>query len=260
MKLVRIFCLWVAMQIPALSFGFLLAGSTKIMVTGLAGSSSDQAVSNKQNLLDKLAETPRNRRTPASLTKDILQAVRSLEQVCPTEDDQVVDALAGIWELLWTTQDPDAPESRRPFFLNFINPLENQQYSINPNGGRADPFLPQPVQDRLQELGLVAPLDEPVRSSQAIDLNKRTVRNVVAFNTGSRKATLTVMVDFTPDSTDPRRINVKFLSCRVVWSPAVDVTIPLGLMGPTGWLKTTYIDEGLRITRGHKGSVFVLQR
>jgi len=134
-------------------------------------------------------------------------------------------------------------------------------------------------------MGIIQPTSTPVRSSQAIDLQKRIVRNVVTFSVPPRntRATVTgtssslldclfflanlihcclaVNVTFTPDSTDLRKINVKFQSCRVkLQDSPLDVTIPLGIVGPTGWLRTSYIDESMRITRGHKGSIFILTR
>jgi hypothetical protein len=72
-----------------------------------------------------------------------------------------------------------------------------------------------------------------------------------------------VDVDFRPDPSDPRRVNVKFRSCAVrvpTWFPSKELKFPLGIAGPTGWLRTVYLDEDLRVTRGHKGSVFVLRR
>ena len=133
--------------------------------------------------------------------------------------------------------------------------------------GRSNPVLPRQLQDRLEQIGLIQKDSEAsvTRSSQAIDLKRKQVRNVVAFNIPSvpepRKATLTVTVDFQPSDLDKRRVNVKFRACRVAVSKSpIDFTIPLGIIGPTGWLRTVYIDDQIRITRGHKGSVFVLSR
>jgi hypothetical protein len=176
------------------------------------------------------------------------------------------------------------------------SPLENQAYSNNPLGeeegrtGRANPILPRPIQDRLESLGVidtntddvstnsVNSVEPLVRSSQNIDIAKGLVRNVVTFrvptlfpkrSTSKQQSattiTLTVLIAFTPDTVDARKINVKFESCRVRVRPSLslvpsDVNIPLGIIGPSGWLRTTYLDDELRITRGFKGSVFVLQR
>jgi hypothetical protein len=115
-------------------------------------------------------------------------------------------------------------------------------------------------------------------SSQSVDLKKQRVRNVVSFalpsspitsiffalsnkKKNTRRGSLTVDVSFKPNLADKRRIDVKFQACRVQISfPKVDVNFPLGVIGPTGWLRTGYIDHTLRITRGHKGSVFILRR
>lgn len=159
----------------------------------------------------------------------------------------------GAWELLWTAQDPDSPESNRLFFASWINPLENQSYSNNP--GRSNPILPRGLQDKLEETGLVAS-ETSLRSTQTIDPSLQQVVNVVALRVGGRRASLTVNVDYWLNAHNPRQIDVKFESCRI----GNFVTIPFGVIGPTGWLRTVYIDDNLRVTRGHKGSVFVLQR
>ena len=230
--------------------------------SGLRAASSPTTPSTKTQLLQLLERTPSNSPTPRSLTDEILDAVRHLELECPTENVEVLEKLSGTWELLWTAQDPESPESNR-LFRSWINPLENQSYSNNPRGGRSNPFLPIELQERLEKAGLFTPPadNSTIRSTQTIDPSLQQVRNVVALNTsflGRRRTfSLTVTVDFWPNPSDPRQIDVKFQSCRI--SPA-DVTIPLGVLGPTGWLRTVYIDDNLRITRGHKGSVFVLQR
>ena len=189
----------------------------------------------------------------------------------------------GTWELLWTTQDPDSPESKR-FIMSWINPLENQSYSNNPRGtatGRADPVLPLELQNKLEKIGILTTpttttsssssssssdsSSNPtsfLRSTQTIDSSSQQVVNVVALKTNlffgkPQTLSLTVLVDYVPNANDPRRIDVKFQSCRVA---PLGITIPLGMIGPTGWLRTVYIDDDVRITRGHKGSVFILQR
>jgi hypothetical protein len=61
---------------------------------------------------------------------------------------------------------------------------------------------------------------------------------------------------------DSRKLHVlKFQACRVVnTNTTVDMNMPLGANGPTGWLWTGCVDERMRTARGHKGSVFVLSR
>lgn len=226
--------------------------------------------SNKDKLLRIISSAPSNAATSRDTTRKIIDAVRDLESSCPTLDENVIDRSAGSWELLWTAQDQSSEQARSLSPWNrFINPLENQSYSNNPNGqitGRANPFLPQDIQKRLEDLGIVSQDTDPVRSSQTIDMKRQQVRNVVSFNVPSllgksRKASVTVIVGFTPNSQDSRKIDVKFQECRaVVPSLKFDLSIPLGIIGPTGWLRTVYLDDTIRITRGHKGSIFVLTR
>jgi hypothetical protein len=185
--------------------------------------------------------------------------------MCPTEDENVLESSSGGWELLWTAQDQASPEFDQNPFQTWINPLENQSYSNNPNSsemGRFNPVLPRNVQDRLEDLGVIQD-NQGARSSQSIDLQKKRVRNVVSVSLPAldRRASLTVDVRFQPNADDKRRVDVKFDSCRLlVQRSPVDVTFPLGIFGPTGWLRTGYIDDTIRITRGHKGSVFILSR
>jgi len=208
----------------------------------------------------------------------------------------VLGSLGGNWELIWTTQDKSTKEGGQSPLFNWINPLENQSYSNNPDisqlGGRSNPILPQNIQNKLEDLGILKRQpsenseekdgmkpDEknPVRSSQAIDLKNRRVRNVVSFEASTDKIPMlplpfpspgesirglvTVDVKFKPNIDDDRRVDVKFEACRLsIRNSPLDINFPLGIIGPTGWLRTGYIDDDIRITRGHKGSVFILSR
>ena len=227
-----------------------------------------------KRLLLLLSETPPNQATPKPLTEQILTQVRVLEKSCPTESSQVIRKLAGTWELVWTSQDDSTKEANRGPF-SWINPLENQSYSINNSKnimGQSNPVLPLVIQQGLEAAGV---LDTPTTSSassrprslnrpvstQSIDLKKQLATNVVSLRVWDKfTMSLAVKIGIRPNANDARRIDVQFLSCRVnVPSANVDWDIPLGF-GLEGWLRTTYIDDTLRITRGHKGSVFVLTR
>jgi len=229
-----------------------------------------------------------------------------MESLCPTVDEDVVEELAGTWKLIWTAQDSQSVrELNLGLVSSYINPLENQAYSNNPlSVGRANPFLPRDIQDRLEQWGIVASDDDtsedkdngkssdgasPVVSTQSIDLKRKSVRNVVSFkfmpfgygmnfpllpfkvsassNDNFLRGIITVDVKFWPpgtnDNVDLRRVDVKFEECTFVIKSKVfpvNIKIPLGPIGPRGWLRTEYIDDSIRITRGHKGSVFVLSR
>jgi hypothetical protein len=217
-------------------------------------------------LLALLDSVPRNLPTSKSLTDQILNAVQ---------------------QLLWTAQDRSSEQYIKGGLANrFINPLENQSYSNNPfrrnnpdSGGRANPVLPREIQDVLERTGIIeasggsgssesssksSKTIAPIRSSQGIDLKRKRVRNVVNVQIKkpfSVKGSLIVDVNFKPNIEDKRRIDVKFDSCRFILKKAnLNQKFPLGVFGPTGWLRTVYIDDRIRITRGHKGSVFILSR
>jgi len=236
-------------------------------------------------LLALLDSVPSNLPTPKSLTENILSAVQNLEKECPTPDESVLSELSGNWELLWTAQDRSSQQYINGGIANrIINPLENQSYSNNPfrgqnplrrgneddvvKNGRANPVLPREIQDALERTGILEPSGgnqlAPIRSSQGIDRRRKRVRNVVNVQLKrpfAVKGSLIVDVNFEPSSEDQRKIDVKFDSCRFVFQNAkIDQKINLGIFGPKGWLRTGYIDDRIRITRGHKGSVFILSR
>ena len=110
-----------------------------------------------------------------------------------------------------------------------------------------------------------------IKSTQSINLKKGLIRNVVAFQAnnptplfsknGRTKGFITVDVKGSICPEDERKIDVKFDKCRLTLQESpLDLTLPLGIFGPTGWLRTLFIDEEIRVTRGHKGSVFILSR
>eukprot|EP00542_Grammatophora_oceanica_P015183 CAMPEP_0194040528 /NCGR_PEP_ID=MMETSP0009_2-20130614/12499_1 /TAXON_ID=210454 /ORGANISM="Grammatophora oceanica, Strain CCMP 410" /LENGTH=333 /DNA_ID=CAMNT_0038683685 /DNA_START=76 /DNA_END=1078 /DNA_ORIENTATION=+ len=249
-------------------------------------------VHRKTALLDLLLEVPSNAPTPAKLTSEILEKVASLEEMCPSKDVDVLPTSGGTWELLWTTQDRRSREWRRNPVRAYINPLENQSYSNNPDGegGRANPILPRFVQDRLERMGLLRPGSTKTRSTQVVDLQAGRVRNVVtlelptlrrptrtgrfarfrrrrrrnseaaagppaeAFSpTKPRLASLTIIIRIRPNEIDLRKVDVKFEAAKLKL-PGMPraVNFPLGVVGPRGWLRTGYIDEDFRIPEGIK--------
>ena len=262
---------------------------------------------NKVALLNLLSKVPPNESTSKQLTTEILQAVNILEEECPTFETDVLSRIAGNWELVWTAQDKSSlkqsSNSNMNPFATFINPLENQSYSNKPievsnevKEGRSNPILPQGIQNSLEDIGLLRSVtvqdesdeedensnnNNTIKSTQAIDLKKNRIRNVVAFTINNQlplpffhneddsnnnkviRGFITVDVKGKPNPNDERKIDVKFDTCRISildTTPKIDVTLPLGIFGPTGWLRTTYVDDTIRITRGHKGSVFILSR
>ena len=149
-------------------------------------------------------------------------------------------------------------------FATSINPLGNQSYSNNPSG-RFNPILPQNLQDGLEDIGLLSERKEgdqnTIKSTQAINLKKNRIRNVVAFEAnnptplfsnkdGKTRGFITVDVKGAANPNDARKIDVKFDRFRVtILDSRVDVSFPLGMVGPTGWLRTGYVNDDVRVTR-----------
>ena len=174
----------------------------------------------KTHLLELLASVPKNKSTPRDLTNQILEAVKRLESEYPTPESDVLPLIAGNWELIWTAQDSlSLTERRLDNLFGFINPLENQSYSNNP--GRSNPILPRQIQVGLEEAGVLSERgDNSAVSTQAIDLKRGRIRNVVAFEVNNptpilrsrddrkTKGFVTVDVLGSPNPSDGRRIDV----------------------------------------------------
>lgn len=241
--------------------------------TKLKDTQSTTETIDKNKLLTLLSNVPPNEPTPKDLTEQILQAVKDLEETCPTPEQDVLQAVAGNWELLWTAQDVSSLPQQRINLRSWVNPLENQSYSNNAQG-RSNPIFPQTIQDSLEEIGILSERkqsDNTIISTQAIDLKRGRVRNVVAVEVrnptpifsknGISKGFITVDVSATPNATDARKIDVKFDRCKVaIQDSPINLDFGLGIIGPSGWLRTVFVDDDIRITRGHKGSVFILSR
>ncbi len=232
------------------------------------------SANNKTELFNLLSKVPPNEPTPKELTASILQAVKSLEDNFPTPPEDVLASVAGNWELLWTAQDLSSLPQKRVNLKSWVNPLENQSYSNNPLG-RSNPLFPQSIQDDLEKIGVLnsqkQAADNTIKSTQAIDLKRGRVRNVVVVKVnnptsifsknGISKGCITVDVTAVPNATDARKIDVKFDRCKVaIEDSPINLDIGLGIIGPRGWLRTIFVDDDIRITRGHKGSVFILSR
>jgi pimeloyl-ACP methyl ester carboxylesterase len=65
------------------------------------------------------------------------------------------------------------------------------------------------------------------------------------------------------DSTNPGRINFTFdLAYFLIFGVRIPYPVPFRLLGDEakGWLENTYVSERVRISRGNKGTVFILTR
>ncbi|CAM9515384.1 unnamed protein product, partial [Hapterophycus canaliculatus] len=98
-------------------------------------------------------------------------------------------------------------------------------------------------------------------SVQIIDTKARTLTNRAVYK-GWSGFTTTVQLDavIEPLKDQGNRLLVGFHKA-IVNVGGMKVTFPhLQRFSPTGWMETTYLNQGIRIARGNKGSIFVLTR
>ena len=194
-------------------------------------------------LLSLLPLTPLPSKAPSILAKEITQTVRELEQRCPTPDAELQEKLNGEWELLWVSNlEPETSFST----------TKNEKEEPSPSGS-SNNHLPLSF-DRLQQLGHVA------KATQSVDFVGRTLSNVMAIG-NDNMGSIQIDISFSPSLADERCIIIKCETFRLRFGGGFpSLSIPLGPVGPVGWLKTTYIDQNIRIARGNLGSVFILKR
>eukprot|EP00903_Cladosiphon_okamuranus_P007084 g6884.t1 len=98
-------------------------------------------------------------------------------------------------------------------------------------------------------------------SVQIIDTKARTLTNRAVYK-GWSGFTTTVQLDavIEPLQDQANRLAVGFHKA-IVNVAGMRVTFPhLQRFSPAGWMETTYLNTGIRIARGNKGSIFVLTR
>lgn len=91
------------------------------------------------------------------------------------------------------------------------------------------------------------------RIEQTLDAPTLTARNEEAFKFGPFEITNAVDAKLSPESS--KRFHVNFVEFQVAGIFKFNVEKNSRF---SGWLEVTYLDEDMRISRGHKGNVFVL--
>lgn len=93
------------------------------------------------------------------------------------------------------------------------------------------------------------------KTQEINQLSKNMIRNVVAFELNNPTPL------FSTNGRTGGILQSRLQEHLTKILTRMDVTIPLpGIIGPRLWLRTLYVDDELRITHGHKGSVFILRR
>mmetsp|Transcript_6811 Transcript_6811/g.17400 ORF Transcript_6811/g.17400 Transcript_6811/m.17400 type:complete len:271 (-) Transcript_6811:2070-2882(-) len=181
---------------------------------------------------------------------DVMEKIVALEETqqqqaaSPLWRDAVRKGLSGTWELLYQAPSK-AAES--------LSEYDKRALTIE------GPFL-----SRFKPLtrGLL----RTTSNIQNISVDEGTIENIAEFKMANRISGRLVIYgtvdlpDVPPESTGTKAY-VTFTRFVLDFPRLPNISISLGGKNPPkGWLRTTYLDDEVRIGRGDKGSVFVAKR
>jgi len=177
------------------------------------------------------------RRGKVTDRRGLLDAIALLEECYEETQPVVADAgrISGLWALLYNgPADPDLTEERAEQRLE-------------------GPFLAQ-----LRPIGAALGLKR-LGARQRIDVAGGHVDNIAPFSALGTDGELVIEGSARPFS-DGKRLGVTFDAAELRFGALPTLRLGLGWANATGWVRTTYVDDDLRIGRGDKGSVFVAAR
>lgn len=194
----------------------------------------------------------------------ILRAVYELETAGGLPNPIDLEEIEGNWKLLYTSKskfDPKNPlGSRTDGSTPGLEGLFKAIFGDKAGKTMATPALPSssPIQRTITS-------NEAFSVSQEIDLRGPAphVDQVVRF--GDVGELRLVASATTPDPAR-KRINFAFeegyFEFKSLPLPRLPYPVPFKLLGEEakGWLETTYLSERVRISRGNKGTTFILGR
>jgi len=169
--------------------------------------------------------------------RQLLDAVASLEACYENPEPVRSDAarITGTWGLLYNG--PEDPEVK--------NESEEQRLE--------GPFLA-----RLRPIGDALGIRQK-GPRQNIDIPGGRVDNVAPFRALGNSGELLITGAASPFE-DGKRLGVTFDAVEVRFGSLPPLRLDLSWVNASGWIRTTYVDDDLRIGRGDKGSVFVATR
>lgn len=100
------------------------------------------------------------------------------------------------------------------------------------------------------------PFLQPSRIVQEIDAKKLTARNLEYYRFGPLEV-LANSVEAKLKPVSDKRFDVNFIRFQILGIIPIDVEKNDRFRG---WLEVTYLDKNLRISRGNRGSLFVLKK
>lgn len=174
------------------------------------------------------------------------EANKPLATVLDKEDTNDSKLLPGRWRVLYQGI-PGAEKTE------FLSPESWRKYIAGEG--------PSPIQNLVSGSGSVSRLYQITQLSD--DRKSGRILNVVD---ASPAAVVAIEAQLENSLTKPNRLGFRFsggkILLRTLWNGTLDLPypVPFDLLGDNakGWLQTDYITPTLRLSRGNKGSLFVL--
>jgi PAP_fibrillin len=208
-------------------------------------------------LLEAISGTENGKTATPKQQASVLALVRRLELACPPPADLLSNpvrsqVLDGVWYLQYTSPSEIA------------NVEMDKDLLWEPATGERGNGKPFKAQGTISAAGVK--VDITNQSRQIIDVKTSRVKNDVQYDWGQAS----VEGDYVADAIVKNRVNVLFdtaniamknggLSISFGWIFNLLNLVRLG-NADNPWLETTFVDEDIRIGRGHKGTMFVLTR
>eukprot|EP00752_Nemacystus_decipiens_P011133 g9893.t1 len=219
---------------------------------GLASSHGDRLAI--LDLIERL-EAAQATQTPAADVAAASEAARDAAAAAEEAEMEEKESVEGEWHLEYVSKPREGVTTPDGWDFTASTDLQKKQRiaALKEAGGEALLF-------DWNEKGrpLWADTSESV---QIIDTKARTLTNRAVYK-GWSGFTTTVQLDavIEPLKDEANRLAVDFHKA-IVNVAGMKVTFPhLQRFSPAGWMETTYLNTGIRIARGNKGSIFVLTR
>jgi hypothetical protein len=232
------------------------------LIPSLFNNKEAQIETAKKELIQTISCTKNGKESSLDNQKQVLSLVDFLETNAPASRTLLTDLkeaakIDGLWYLQYTQPSDlgddatDVPTWKpATSALDVVSKLDTQQ--VNNQG-------------TVSFLGTVAVDTSDRLTTQRIDIRNSRVTNFVEQNLFTVKVSGTYDMD-----TVPNRVIVSFDKCEITLKNngfVLDLSFLFDLrsffkggLRAGGWLETTYIDSGMRIGRGNRGTLFVLTR
>mmetsp|Transcript_25856 Transcript_25856/g.85175 ORF Transcript_25856/g.85175 Transcript_25856/m.85175 type:complete len:283 (-) Transcript_25856:72-920(-) len=218
----------------------------------------------EQSLMKLIRQTRgRGQRATQEQLQEIQSAIDNLEEAGGVADPAVSSLIEGDWELLYT--------SKSKFDLR--NPLGKRVDGTKPGlEGVLSSILGEDskVSEMITQASSSSPIQRTVTSIEGITITQNIrlqgqdprVDQYVRFGSGENLY-LRLSAAATVDRATSKRISFTFDLAYFQLGPLrIPYPVPFRLLGDEakGWLDTTFLSQNLRISRGNKGTTFILRR